>query len=578
MLRNVNDEESLLILYYVCPMKLKERSLWIITSLISVSVLGLILIQLYLLNIVVEQKEESFKQNVINTLKSVSSKLETKEARNLVFNYVSDNENKIDTIHTRYFSKNLPKDSIAVLMKPAQLPLRKEKLMSNDSAGYFVSGIFVRDDTVIQSKSFSRSSASDSQFFNFSFSTTDTGKTIYKYRYSDDSIKFFVESEDGKDLTKALQNINRQHRKIFITEIVDKLTMIDLKPIDKRVSYEEIDSLLTDGFNTAGIDIDYEFGVLSGFEDSLKLFFSKNNSDEIKNSPFRTELFQGDVFPFKNILVVDFPGSRFYVLRQSAPLLILSLLFVGLIIWSFIFTIKTIYRQKRFSASVVSFINNMTHEFKTPLSSISLAAEAISKPEVSGSIDKLNRYNQIIKDENTRMKKQVEKILEMSLLEEGDYELNLSNVDLHVILQQAITNASLQIESQSGKIISSLKADKHFILGDVVHISNIFHNVIDNAIKYSKDKPEITITTSSDSEFILISISDNGIGVSEENVKRIFEKYFRVPTGNIHNVKGFGLGLSYVKLMVEAHKGDVRFFSNLSTGSTVQIKLPLINE
>ncbi|QQS35374.1 MAG: HAMP domain-containing histidine kinase [Ignavibacteriales bacterium] len=559
-------------------MKLKERSLWIITSLISVSVLGLILIQLYLLNIVVEQKEESFKQNVINTLKSVSSKLETKEARNLVFNYVSNNEHNVDTIHTRYLSKDLPKDSVAILLNPVRLPLQGEKMKIKDTAGYFVSGIFVNEDSIIHSKKFSKSAKSDSQYFNFSFSTNDTGKTFYRYRYSNDSIKFFVESEDGKDLTKALQNINKQHRKVFITEIVDKLTMIDLKPIDKRVSSEEIDSLLSDGFNNAGIDIDYEFGVLSGFEDSLKLFFSKNNSDELKNSPFRTELFQADVLPFRNILVVDFPGSRFYVLRQSAPLLILSLLFVGLIIWSFTFTIKTIYKQKRFSASVVSFINNMTHEFKTPLSSISLASEAIGKPEVSNNIEKLNRYNQIIKDENTRMKKQVEKILEMSVLEEGDYELNLTNVDVHDILIQAVNNASLQVEPLHGKIISILEADKHFIPGDVVHISNIFHNVIDNAIKYSKDKPEIKITTSSDSDFILISISDNGIGVSEENTKRVFEKYYRVPTGNIHNVKGFGLGLSYVKLMVEAHNGEVRFSSNEGTGSTVEIKFPLINE
>lgn len=559
-------------------MKLKERSLWIIISLITLSVLGLILIQLYLLNIVVEQKEESFKQNVNNILKSVSSKLEKKEASNLVFSYVSDSGHNVDTIHTTYFSKSLPGDSVAKLMNPLRIPLPKDKLTNIDSTAFLVGGIVMSDDSISHKTKFNKSVSSDSQNFSFSFSTSDTGETRYKYSYSDDSIKFFVESADGKNITKALQNINKQNRKIFITEIVDQLTMTDLKPIDRRVSSEEIDSLLKDGFNNAGIDIEFEFGVLSGFEDSLKLFFNDYDSYELINSQLRTELFQADIFPFKNILVVDFPGSRFYVLRQSAPLLFLSLLFVSFIIWAFIFTIKTIYRQKRFSASVISFINNMTHEFKTPLSSISLASEAISKPEVSGSIDKLNRYNQIIKDENTRMKKQVEKILEMSLLEEGDYELNLTSVDVHDILNRALNNASLQLESQNGKIISSLNAEKHFLNGDVVHISNIFHNVIDNAIKYSNEKPLITITTESDSENITITISDNGIGVSEENVKRVFEKYFRVPTGNIHNVKGFGLGLSYVKLMVEAHKGEVRFTSKPGNGSTVEIIFPLINE
>jgi two-component system phosphate regulon sensor histidine kinase PhoR len=560
-------------------MKLKERSLWIIISLITVSVLGLIFIQLYLLNIVVEQKEESFKQNVINTLKNVSAKLETKEARNLVFNYVSDNNTKTDTIHRRYISRTAPSDSIISLNNPAYTQLPPHiKLKSKDSTSYHVNGILLDDDTVLHHKRFNKTLKGDSQNFSFSFSTSDTGETRYKYSYTDDSIQFFIESEDGKNITKALQDINKQNRKIFITEIVDQLTMTDLKPIDKRVSSEEIDSLLNDGFNNAGIDIEYEFGVLSGFEDSLKLFFNEHDSNELKNSPLRTELFQGDIFPFKNILVVDFPGSKFYVLQQSAPLLLLSLLFVSLIIWSFVFTIKTIYKQKRFSTSVISFINNMTHEFKTPLSSISLASEAISKTEVSGNSEKLNRYNQIIKDENTRMRKQVEKILQMSLLEEGDYELNLTKVDVHDILNQAVNNVSLQVESQNGKITAALDAKNYLIFGDVVHISNIFHNIIDNAIKYSKDKPEITITTSSDSENIMINISDNGIGVNEEDVKRVFEKYFRVPTGNIHNVKGFGLGLSYVKLMVEAHKGEVQFTSKQGTGSRVEIKFPLMHE
>jgi two-component system phosphate regulon sensor histidine kinase PhoR len=332
---------------------------------------------------------------------------------------------------------------------------------------------------------------------------------------------------------------------------------------------------LKDGFNNAGIDIEYRFGVLSGFEDSLKLFFNDKDFGELKKSPFRTELFQGDLLPLKNILVVDFPSSRFYLLQQSAPLLLLSILFVTLIVGSFVFTIKTIYRQKRFSASVISFINNMTHEFKTPLSTISLAAEAISKPEVSDNIEKLNRYNQIIKDENARMRKQVEKILQMSVLEEGDYELNLTSIDMHEILLQAVVNANLQVENRGGNISTSFTSQNSIIEGDAVHISNIFHNILDNAVKYSSDKPDISVTTSSSGDKITIKISDNGIGVNEDDAKRVFEKYYRVPTGNIHNVKGFGLGLSYVKLMAEAHKGEVKFISNCGTGSTVEIIFPL---
>jgi hypothetical protein len=211
-------------------MKLKEHSLWIIIVLISISVMGLILLQLYFLNIVVEQKEESFKQNVINTLKSVSAKLETKEARNLVFNYVSDDKHKTDTIHTRYISRTAPAESIIVLNDPANIHHPPAILKGKDSTHYYVSGIFVND-SVKHHKKISKSLNADSMNFSFSFSTSDTGEAKYKYSYSDDSIKFYIESAEGKDITKALQDINKQNRKVFITEIVDQLSMTVLAPL-----------------------------------------------------------------------------------------------------------------------------------------------------------------------------------------------------------------------------------------------------------------------------------------------------------------------------------------------------------
>jgi two-component system phosphate regulon sensor histidine kinase PhoR len=236
---------------------------------------------------------------------------------------------------------------------------------------------------------------------------------------------------------------------------------------------------------------------------------------------------------------------------------------------------KTIVKQKRLSEALVEFINNMTHEFKTPISTIALASEAIARDDILPEREKVLRYNSIIHDENARLKQQVDKILQMAVLEEGDYELSIAPVDVHEVIRKAVGNIALQVEQKGGKIACQLEARSSVINADPVHLANIIHNILDNSNKYSPKRPHIEVSSRNTDGLLTVSIRDDGIGMKEEDAKRAFEKYFRVSSGNQHDVKGFGLGLSYVKLMVEVHKGMVSLTSSPGRGTTVDLTFPV---
>ena len=245
------------------------------------------------------------------------------------------------------------------------------------------------------------------------------------------------------------------------------------------------------------------------------------------------------------------------------------------VIASFTYTILTILKQKKLSIIKNDFINNMTHELKTPISTISLAAEALSDPDISNNSSFKATYLNMIKDENKRLGLMVENVLKSALWDKPDFNLKLETINVHEILQEIINSLSLQIQVKGGKIEKNFLASTFTIYADKVHITNLFFNLIDNAIKYTDKTPEITIETSSTDKTIKISIKDNGIGISKEHQKKIFDKFYRVPTGNIHNVKGFGLGLNYVKAIIEKHNGFINVKSEANKGSCFETVLPL---
>ena len=255
-------------------------------------------------------------------------------------------------------------------------------------------------------------------------------------------------------------------------------------------------------------------------------------------------------------------------------MLLVSIMFMIILVFSFYYTISTIFKQKKLSEIKNDFISNMTHEFKTPISTISLACEVLSDNSIEKTKEKTGNYVKMISDENKRLSLLVENILQTAILDKGQFKLKVQSTDIHAVIEQTIENIKLQVENKQGEITTSLNAEKHIINVDRIHITNIIFNLIDNALKYSTTQPVIKILTKSNKNGIYIFVKDNGMGISKENQQRVFDTMYRVHTGNVHNVKGFGLGLSYVKAVVEKHGGLIKVESELNKGSTFIVYLP----
>jgi two-component system phosphate regulon sensor histidine kinase PhoR len=242
---------------------------------------------------------------------------------------------------------------------------------------------------------------------------------------------------------------------------------------------------------------------------------------------------------------------------------------------AFFVTLKSLFNQKKLSEIKSDFINNMTHEFKTPLATISLAVDALRNEKVIGNAEKMNYFSGMIKEENKRMNKHVETILQAALMEKQELQLNLTSIAVNKMLQNVINAYELQLQEKNAKVEVDFLAKKDEVMADEIHFKNLLSNLIDNAIKYSKENLHLKFTTYNNNKNVFIKIEDNGIGMDKESVKRIFEKFYRAHTGNVHNVKGFGLGMSYVKTVIDAHKGRIRVESTLGKGSCFTVELPL---
>ena len=252
----------------------------------------------------------------------------------------------------------------------------------------------------------------------------------------------------------------------------------------------------------------------------------------------------------------------------------ISTLFLLLIIAAFAYTIHIIQNQKQLSLIKNDFISNMTHELKTPISTISLACEALSDEDISKNVEKKNRFLQMISQENSRLSILVDNVLKSSIWDKSDFKLQLESVDLHEIISEIAETAGVIVDQKGGNLDLELNAKQYELQGDKVHLTNIMHNLIDNAIKYSPENPRISLSTSSTNKEILIEVKDNGMGIAKDQQKKIFDKFYRIPTGNIHDVNGFGLGLNYVQNIVRNHGGNITLKSNPGKGSCFQLHIP----
>jgi two-component system, OmpR family, phosphate regulon sensor histidine kinase PhoR len=354
--------------------------------------------------------------------------------------------------------------------------------------------------------------------------------------------------------------------------------------LSRYFSVNEMRERMQKIFNESGLKhVDFEFAlVANGNPDLQSGRFWEELQDTVNNKVKHTPLMTGSDFdsglmPNETLVIVvlDFQDE----LYQSLTWMILgAVLFTLIILTAFFLTVRTLLTQKKLSEIKSDFINNMTHEFKTPLATISLAVDALKNEKVQQDKDKMQYFGNIIKEENKRMNKHVETILQAALMDKQELKLNFKSIHAHEVISKVVDNFRLQLEEKTGKIELTLNARADLINADEVHFTNLVSNLIDNAIKYSKDELFIRVYTHCTNRHFILRVEDNGIGMSKESVKRIFEKFYRAHTGNIHNVKGFGLGMSYVKTVVDAHKGKIRVDSALGRGSVFTVELPILNK
>ena len=389
-------------------------------------------------------------------------------------------------------------------------------------------------------------------------------------------------AEDLMEQKGNLVPLMKKNNSFFPSE---KLQLEIFKPtIVKRYSKDEIKGIIRAAFDKKGLKkVPFEFAIipttLMGEEVQSENFFrlysdSANNKMHVIQLESPGGSLSEGISP-QELLMITVPHAKSFIWNSMTWFIIGAILFTVIIVAAFFLTVRALLKQKKLSEIKSDFINNMTHEFKTPLATISLAVDALKNEKVIGNREKMDYFTGIIKEENKRMNKQVETILQAALLDKQEVELNLKMMHAHDLITSALNNIHLHVEEKKGRLEVNMEAEKDMLMADEVHFTNLISNLLDNAVKYSQDNLVIKLTTNNTGKHFLLKIEDNGIGMSKETVSRIFEKFYRAHTGNLHNVKGFGLGLSYVKTMIDAHHGIIKAESTLGKGSTFFISMPL---
>lgn len=388
------------------------------------------------------------------------------------------------------------------------------------------------------------------------------------------SMPYIEENTEAKNDVLTVQNVARKVDQVtdvtarWIAELA-----LGRRSIKDRIHKDTLERLINTVVKNHGIDVPYTYEVVQA--KTGKVEYANNSTNDTKAiTVCSATLFPNDIMPSEYELRLRFHDSAASVFGKIWAQLLASGIFLSIVVTTFGFTVVAMNKQKKLSDMKTEFINNMTHEFQTPISTISLASEALRDPDISSDEERRHRFANIIHVENKRLGKHVELLLQAAQLENGNYSLCSENVDIHSVILNEVSNTAMQVEKRGGQVHCRLRAANSTIIGDSTHLSNIIRNLLDNANKYSPDAPEITVMTHCDDKYLTIAVNDKGRGLTREQTAMVFERFYRVPTGNRHDVKGFGLGLSYVKTIVEAHGGCISVQSEVNKGSTFTITLP----
>ena len=548
-----------------------NRRLFIfVVILMGISMAGIILLQLFWIRNAISIREEQFNKTVNLALRETSEKLESHE--NILL--LSEEINK--------FSKpgilNVRKDSLEstiIIYGDSSSGTSYQYSLTADAGSDYVVNVWTEDDHEAEIVEYKHEVSIDSLRSTVarvkanvhidSLSTFLTHDIVFVGSSGDTIIEG---PENGYLIIKKAQDLSEAFIKMAY-EI--ECTPI---PIEERVDSSVLFEVLSGELFNKGIHAPFEFAVM--LIDSSKSFpiSSRGFDAEDIDKKYVVSIFPNELLDESNFLIVQFPGRNIHLLKSMAWTLSGSLLLTLIILATFAITIFMILRQKKLSDIKSDFINNMTHEFKTPIATVSLAVDSINNPKIIKEEKEVRYYTGIIREEIQRMNKQVESVLRMSLLDKHELEFNLIETDIHELIDRAVSKVSLLLNERNGEIEVDAKAEDALVKIDPDHFTNALLNLLDNAIKYSEAEPQIVISTRNMDDGLTISVKDHGMGMSKEVQKKIFDKFYRKSSGNIHNIKGFGLGLSYVKAIVEAIGGSISVKSEAGKGSTFNIFLP----
>ena len=519
---------------------MKKRTIWTIAIIMGFSFLALLYLQLRYIQEMVDMKKEQFDESVNRALYQASRNLELNETLRYLEKDVNETERR-----------SFKKDSIGTLTGKLDGSIQQ-------SHQYSVIG---KDGTIYSS-------------FELKTITTRPSQMPKAMILHTDKNSF---SEAAKSMQQIVKN-RYVYQKALLDEVVYSiLYSASEKPLKERINFKLLDQDLKAELMNNGVNIGYHFPVST--QDGREVYRCPDYSDEGEEYTYTQILFRNDPVSKMGVVKLHFPDMNSYI-YSSIRFMIPSVIFTVVLLITFIFTIVTIFRSKRLSEIKNDFINNMTHELKTPIASISLAAQMMNDQSVTKSETMMKHLSGVVQDESKRLRFLVEKVLQMSMFDRKKAVFKKKHLDLNEMVENMANSFTLRVEHTGGKIYTEIEAVDSAIYVDEVHFQNALFNLMDNAVKYGKpEKPlNIYLRTWNDDTHLCFSVRDTGIGIKKENLKKVFEKFYRVHTGNVHDVKGFGLGLAYVKKIIDLHSGTIKVESEVGKGTTFTIKLPKIED
>lgn len=526
---------------------MKKSYFFLLVAVMSLALVGAISVQGYWIKQSIALKEDQFDSAVSDVLIETSQKIAQREVSDYYeeFLKLKDSVGNPDKAHYKnffFFDKDL-----------------------NTNETTFYAHEILEQDYSVANKMFDNGFGRDSSLIRAYVS--ERTKMVYREDFGIDGKRTTI-----TPITKlAISGRLTEYDRVILEDVLKERAR--LVPIHERISAQELVLALDRAFELRGIDIDYEFGVYSS---QLPTKIKSGGFEYSASNPYKVPLFTDTEGDSDFSLHVTLPQKSTFLWRSILGTAVLSGVFSLLILLVFVSAIYQWIKQKKLSEIKSDFINNMTHEFKTPIATINLAVEALRNPKIAGDAEKFAKYTQMIKEENKRMNEQVENVLQISKLDKNQLDLIRQEVDFHDIIEDAIAAVSLILDNSGGYITTHLSAAPSVVSVSEMHMTNVVVNILENAVKYSGESPKIDVYTQTKGNKLLISIKDQGPGMGKQVLKQIFEKFYREPTGDLHNIKGHGLGLAYVKKIVALHKGQVYAESEKGKGSTFHVELPLI--